>query len=104
MEKVFSLSSLLVMPFWLAMILAPRWGVSRRVIESPLIVLAPALLYATLVLPRFGELLPALASPTLADVAGLLGSPAGATIAGCTSWPSTSSSAVGPTSTAGNAM
>ena len=81
METVFSLSSLLVMPFWLAMILAPRWGVTRRVIESPFIVLAPALLYAVLVLPRLGELLPALASPTLVGVAELLGTPEGASIA-----------------------
>lgn len=81
METVFSLSALLVVPFWLAMIVATRWGVTRRVIGSPLVVLAPALLYGVLVLPRVGELLPTLSSPTLVGVAELLSTPAGATIA-----------------------
>ncbi len=105
METVFSLSALLVVPFWLAMIVAPRWGVTRRVIGSPLVVLAPALLYGVLVLPRVGELLPTLSSPTLVGVAELLGTPAGATIA----WVhflafAPSSWAAGSTSTAANGI
>jgi hypothetical protein len=96
METVVSLSSLLVMPFWLAMIVAPRWRVTRRVMEPPLIILAPALLYslahgsgaashpplrAAWVRAVPLGALPALTSPTLAGVAGLLGTSAGATIA-----------------------
>lgn len=81
METIFSLSSLLVMPFWLLMIALPHWRVTQRIMRSPLVSAAPALLYLALVLPRLGELLPALASPTLAGVAALLGTPAGATIA-----------------------
>ncbi len=54
METVFSLSSLLVMPFWLLMILLPHWRFTRCVMRSPLVILSPALLYAALVLPRFG--------------------------------------------------
>ena len=41
----------------------------------------PAALYAALVLPRLGEIWPAVSRPTLSGVAALLGSPAGATIA-----------------------
>jgi hypothetical protein len=38
-------------------------------------------LYATLVVPRLGEIWPAVSQPTLSGVATLLGSPVGATIA-----------------------
>ena len=77
METLFSISNLLVLPFWLLMILLPRWRVTERVMAS-LWPLAPAaLLYAALVLPN----LPALSNPDLATMAALLGSPAGATVA-----------------------
>ncbi|HNP74547.1 MAG TPA: ABA4-like family protein, partial [Kouleothrix sp.] len=59
----------------------PRWRATERIMRSPLVSAAPALLYLVLVLPRLAELLPALANPTLAGVAALLGTPAGATIA-----------------------
>jgi hypothetical protein len=81
METIFSLSSLTVMPLWLLMILLPHWGVTRRVLGSPLVSLAPALIYAALVLPRLGEVLPAVMNPRLVGIAALLGTPAGATIA-----------------------
>ncbi|HRC77211.1 MAG TPA: ABA4-like family protein [Kouleothrix sp.] len=81
METIFSLSNLLVLPFWLLMITLPRWRATERIMRSPLVSAAPALLYLVLVLPRLAELLPALANPTLAGVAALLGTPAGATIA-----------------------
>lgn len=81
METIFSLSSLTVMPLWLLMILLPHWRVTRQLMASPLVALAPALIYAALVLPRAGEVLPAVLSPSLAGIAALLGSPAGATIA-----------------------
>jgi Domain of unknown function (DUF4281) len=81
METVFSLSGVLVMPIWLAMILVPGWSVTRRVVASPLVALAPALLYAVLVVPRIVELLPMLAAPELESIAQLLGTPDGATIA-----------------------
>ncbi|OLT14903.1 hypothetical protein BJF78_17125 [Pseudonocardia sp. CNS-139] len=62
------------------MILAPGWSVTRRVIGSPLIVVPPALVYAALVLPRFGEVLAAVARPDLPGVMALLGAPTGAAI------------------------
>jgi Domain of unknown function (DUF4281) len=81
MEQVFSISSLLVVPFWALMIFAPRWTWMRRIIGSPLISLPAALLYAVLVVPNMLSLLPALANPRLEGIAALLGSPQGATIA-----------------------
>ena len=81
MEDLFGLSNLLVMPFWLLMILLPRWRVTERLLRSPLVVLGPALLYAALILPRLAEIAPALLRPELPSIAALLGSPVGATIA-----------------------
>ncbi len=80
MEQVFSISSLLVMPFWALMIFAPRWSWAKRIIGSPFISLPAALLYAILVVPNALSLLPALANPNLAGIQALLGSPQGATI------------------------
>jgi hypothetical protein len=72
---------LLVLPFWALLILLPRWRWTARIMRSPFVSAAPALLYAALVLPRLGTIWPAIARPTLAGIATLLGSPEGATIA-----------------------
>jgi hypothetical protein len=81
MDTIFSLSSLLVMPFWLLMIALPHWRWTRRLVQSPLVCAAPALLYLLLALPRLGELLTTLARPTLAGTTALLGMPYFATLA-----------------------
>jgi Domain of unknown function (DUF4281) len=81
MDSVFRLSNFLVLPFWAFMILLPGWRWTERIIRSPLVSLAPAVVYGTLVLPRLTQIWPALARPTLGGVAALLGSPTGATIA-----------------------
>lgn len=81
METLFSISNLLVMPFWLLMIVLPRWRVTERVMASLWSVAPAALLYTVLVLPNLAALLPALSNPNLATIAALLGAPAGATVA-----------------------
>jgi len=81
MASIFRLSNLMALPFWALMILLPRWRWTTRIMRSPLVSAAPAGLYAVLVLPRLGEIWPAVSRPTLSGVAALLGSPAGATIA-----------------------
>jgi hypothetical protein len=81
MDTVFRLGNFLVLPFWALMILLPRWRWTERIVKSPLLSLAPAALYVTLVFPRLGEIWPVVGSPTLSGIAALLGSPAGATIA-----------------------
>jgi len=81
MDRMFSASSLLVLPFWIGMIAAPRWRVTRKVMGSPAIVLGAVALYAWLVLPALGTVLPVVARPTLATVMALLNQPAAATAA-----------------------
>lgn len=78
--RLFSLSSLTVMPFWLLMIVLPHWRVTKRIIQSPLIAVLPALVYAALVLPDLRAVFAIVSSPTLPSIAALLGSPQGATI------------------------
>jgi hypothetical protein len=81
METLFSLSSLLVMPFWFLMIFLPTWKWTKRILSSPWIVAGAALLYAALVLPSVLRVLPAVINPSLRGISSLLGTPAGATIA-----------------------
>ena len=81
MEEVFKLSNLLVAPFWVLMILLPRWRFTTRVMRSPWVALGPAVLYAVLTTPRLLALAPALLRPELPTIAALLGTPEGATIA-----------------------
>jgi len=81
METIFSLSNLLVMPFWLAMIFLPRWRWTARIMASLWPIVPAAVLYAVLVVPNLPALFPALANPELAAIAALLGTPEGATIA-----------------------
>jgi Domain of unknown function (DUF4281) len=80
METVFSLSSLTSIPFWLLMILAPRWSWTRKILGSPFVILPAAILYIVLVFPNIVSSFPTLANPTLETVQALLGSSAGATI------------------------
>ena len=80
METLFQISNLLVMPFWLLIIALPHWSWTRRIVGSPWIVAPAALLYAVLVLPGIGDLLPALMDASLDSIVAVLGTPAGATI------------------------
>jgi hypothetical protein len=81
MPILFKLSSLLTMPFWALMILFPHWRWTARILKSPYVIAPAALLYAALVLPLLGTILPAVTNPSLPGIAALLSSPAGATIA-----------------------
>ena len=80
MSSIFQASFILVAPFWFLMTFLPHWAWSKRIIKSPLVIAPAALLYAILVLPIIGDVLPAVMNPTLDGVATLLGSEAGATI------------------------
>jgi Domain of unknown function (DUF4281) len=80
MNQVFSLSSLLVMPFWFLMIFLPRWKVTKTIIASPYIIVPAALLYAALVIPNIGNTFMSLLNPNLEGISKLLGSSSGATI------------------------
>ena len=80
-EVLFGLTFTVAAPFWVLMILLPGWSWTRRIIASPLIVLPAVVIYAVLVIPAFGEVLPAVASPTLDGMRDLLGTADGAAAA-----------------------
>jgi hypothetical protein len=80
MDTIFSLSSLTSIPFWLLMILAPRWTWTRKIVGSPFLILPAAILYIVLVFPNIASSFPTLANPKLETIQTLLGSSAGATI------------------------
>ncbi len=80
MERIFELSSFLVLPVWLMMVFLPRWRWTERIVASPFVAILPAVLYIVLIAPILPTVLPAVAQPTLAGIASLLGSPLGATI------------------------
>jgi hypothetical protein len=79
-ELLFTISNIVIMPFWFLMIVLPRWKWTQRIIGSPLIALPLALIYALLVLPQLGSVLLSLSNPTISAIAELLGTPAGVTI------------------------
>ncbi len=81
METIFSLSFLLVAPFWFLMILVPHWHWTSRIMRSPLVVAPAAAFYLVLVLPQFVTVFLVVLNPTLPTVAALLGAETGATIA-----------------------
>ena len=82
LNTLFSISNLLVVPFWLMMIFVPRWPWAMRVIRSPLIAVPPALVYAATVLPLVAQMGGALFSSfgTLPGVVSLLSTPQGALV------------------------
>ena len=80
MSTIFSLSSLLVMPFWFLMIFLPRWKYTKTIVASPYLIVPAALLYAALVIPNIGSTFLLLANPNLEGISKLLGSSSGATI------------------------
>lgn len=80
METIFSLSGLLTIPFWLLIIILPKWRWTLRLMNSVLVIVPAAITYAILVIPRFAEIFPEVVSPKLPRIAALLGTPEGATI------------------------
>jgi hypothetical protein len=78
---LFTLTFAVAAPFWALMILLPRWSWTARIVASPLIVLPVLVIYAMLVLPALGDVLPVVTSPTLDGVRDLLGSADGAAAA-----------------------
>ncbi len=78
---IFSLSFLLVAPFWGLMIVAPGWQGSRRIVGSPWIIAPVALLYIVLLVPMAGDMSALLRPPELESTAAMLGTVEGATVA-----------------------
>jgi hypothetical protein len=56
MNTLFEISGLLVLPFWALVIFLPTWRWTARLMNSPWVAAAPAVLYAALVVPRIGAM------------------------------------------------
>ena len=79
-ETIFSLSNLLVLPFWVLIIFLPHWSWTKRIIASPWVAAPVALLYFLLIFPQMGSLLGTLSNPSAAAISAVLGTASGATI------------------------
>jgi hypothetical protein len=80
METIFQISSIMMGPFWLLMILAPHWHWTRRIVGSLWSVVPPALLYTILIIPVIPATLPLLANPTLDQFLPVFSTPEGVTL------------------------
>ncbi|NJO82098.1 MAG: DUF4281 domain-containing protein [Blastochloris sp.] len=77
-ETLFSLSSMFVLPFWLLMIFLPHWGWTKRIIQSPWIIIGPSLIYVVLVIPQASNIMGEFGS--LDQVTALLSTPFGTVV------------------------
>lgn len=75
---LFNLTFYLAVPFWLLMIVAPRWAVTERIVASPWIATPPLAVYLIIVLPHFDRLWQAVSQPDLGVLQAFLGSGIGA--------------------------
>jgi hypothetical protein len=66
MSAAFILVFAVAAPFWTLMIVAPKWGVTQRLISTPWIATPPLIFWFILAIPRLGDLLPVFLKPTLA--------------------------------------
>ena len=66
-SNLFFYSNFIVLPFWLLMIVAPRWQRTNTIIASPLVAVLPALLYLGLIVPQLAAVLLAVAQYGGAD-------------------------------------
>ncbi len=73
---LFQLAFLLAAPFWALMILAPRRRWTRRIVTSPLIVLAPLAIWPFAIAPHFPSFAAEMLAPDLPGVASLFAEPA----------------------------
>jgi hypothetical protein len=80
MSQLFQLSFYLAAPFWALMILAPGWSWTRRIIGSPWIIAPIAVLYLAIAIPRLGDLLPLVTSPSLSSLQAAMAEGGAATL------------------------
>jgi hypothetical protein len=80
-EALFIVGNIVVLPFWVLMILHPRWDWTQRIIASPWILLPPALCYLLVLLSLLFGSSPVPFSFNLNGVAALLATLPGAAAA-----------------------
>lgn len=81
-ESIFSLSNLVVLPFWALMIALPFWSWTQRIMKTYWPIVLPTLFYVYLLFFGGGESagdgMAELMNPSAEGIAFLLGNPAGA--------------------------
>jgi hypothetical protein len=81
MENIYNFINLAVLPFWLLMILAPRWALTRRLMGAFWPVAIVPLVYVALLLATAAGASAAPLDFSLNGIAVLLGTPEGALVA-----------------------
>lgn len=79
MSTAFILVLVVTAPFWALMVFAPTWRWTRTVTSTPWMVTPPLVFWFVLAIPRFGDLLPAVAKPRLVAWQDLVADPAALT-------------------------
>ena len=77
---LFDLTFLLIAPFWLLMIFAPKWSWTQKIAESYLIILPPVAIYIVLMIPVLPELIPLVTRPELGPLAEFMATDTGAAL------------------------
>ena len=77
---LFDLTFLLIAPFWVLMIFAPKWSWTKKIAESYLIILPPVAIYVVLMIPVLPELIPLVTRPELAPLAEFMSTDTGAAL------------------------
>ncbi|HEX4250273.1 MAG TPA: ABA4-like family protein [Pseudonocardia sp.] len=77
---LFELTFYLALPFWVLLILVPRWSWTPKVLASPWVTLLPLAVYLVVALPHFGELWRVVSQPELGPLREFLGQPYGAAV------------------------
>jgi hypothetical protein len=77
LDSAFYILTLLVLPFWILMLLAPMWEVSIRIVRSywPFVPIACA--YVLIVLPQIATVLPQVLHPSPREQLAYFATPAG---------------------------
>jgi hypothetical protein len=76
-QRLFDLAFPVATPFWALMILAPGWSWTRRIVGSPLIVLAPLAVYLVAVAPILPGFAAEMLNPDLGGVQAILATASG---------------------------
>jgi hypothetical protein len=77
-ELLFDVTFYLAVPFWALVVLAPKWGVTARVMSTPWVTAVPLVVYFVFAFPHFAQLWDVVSKPELGTLVDFLAEPYGA--------------------------
>jgi hypothetical protein len=77
---IFQIINIIVLPFWLTMIIAPHSNLTHKLNRGYWQFIPLAVIYTLLIVPAFGDILPAVANPQLDNIVALLSNDFGITL------------------------